>query len=168
MNYEAVESRYVAGQPWVGSFQADFAGPDSVMGGLAGYNPLSNKVAWYNKEYFSVWSGVLTTASNLVFYGTLDRWFKAVDAKKGQELWKFQVGSGVIGNAFTYHQKGKQYIGVVTGVGSLPGNTVIQETKLRNTPCGICDYGMGGSGGFYQLTHSNAIPSGGAINVFSL
>ena len=87
------------------------------MGAFAAYNPISNKVAWYNNEHFSVWGGVLATASNLVFYGTLDRWFKAVDAQSGQELWKFQVGSGVIGNVFTYGHKGKQHIGVISGVG---------------------------------------------------
>jgi glucose dehydrogenase len=72
------------------------------MGGFAAYDPLTNKAAWYNKEKFSAWGGALATASDLVFYGTLDRWFKAVDAGSGKELWKFQVGSGVIGNAFTY------------------------------------------------------------------
>ena len=57
MTYEPVESKYVAGQPWVGATLTMFAGPDGVMGGFAAYDPMTNKKVWYNKEKFSAWSG---------------------------------------------------------------------------------------------------------------
>jgi PQQ-dependent dehydrogenase (methanol/ethanol family) len=161
MTYEPVESKYVAGQPWVGATLTMFAGPDGVMGGFAAYDPLTNKAAWYNKEKFSAWGGVLATASDLVFYGTLDRWFKAVDAKSGKELWKFQVGSGVIGNAFTYGNKGKQYVGVLSGIGGWAG--VAMNLGLQNDTDAL-----GAAGGYKELTKYNAAPGGGALTVFSL
>ena len=161
MTYEPVESKYVAGQPWVGATLTMFAGPDGVMGGFAAYDPMTNKKVWYNKEKFSAWGGALSTASNLVFYGTLDRWLKAVDAQSGKELWKFQVGSGVIGNAFTYGNKGKQYVGVLSGIGGWAG--VAMNLGLTNDTDAL-----GAAGGYKELTKYNAAPGGGALTVFSL
>jgi len=161
MTYEPVESKYVAGQPWVGATLTMFAGPDGVMGGFAAYDPMTNKKAWYNKEKFSAWGGALTTASDLVFYGTLDRWFKALEAKTGKELWKFQVGSGVIGNAFTYSNGGKQYVGVLSGIGGWAG--VAMNLGLTNPTDAL-----GAAGGYAELTKYNAAPGGGALTVFSL
>ena len=161
MTYEPVESKYVAGQPWVGATLTMFAGPDGVMGGFTAWDPIKGKSVWYNKEKFSAWGGVLTTASDLVFYGTLDRWFKAVDAQSGKELWKFQVGSGVIGNAFTYGNKGKQYVGVLSGIGGWAG--VAMNLGMTNPTDAL-----GAAGGYAELTKYNAAPGGGALNVFSL
>jgi lanthanide-dependent methanol dehydrogenase len=161
MTYEPVESKYVAGQPWVGATLTMFAGPDGVMGGFAAYDPLTNKAAWYNKEKFSAWGGALVTATDIVFYGTLDRWFKAVDAQSGKELYKFQVGSGVIGNAFTYGNKGKQYVGVLSGIGGWAG--VAMNLGMTNPTDAL-----GAAGGYAELTKYNAAPGGGALTVFSL
>ena len=161
MTYEPVESKYVAGQPWVGATLTMFAGPDGVMGGFTAWDPMKGTNVWYNKEKFSAWGGVLTTATDLVFYGTLDRWFKAVDAKSGKELWKFQVGSGVIGNAFSYGHKGKQYVGVLSGIGGWAG--VAMNLGLTNPTDAL-----GAAGGYAELTKYNAAPGGGALNVFSL
>lgn len=161
MTYEPVESKYVAGQPWVGATLTMFPGPDGVMGGFAAYDPMTNKSKWYNKEKFSAWGGALATASDLVFYGTLDRWFKAVDANSGKELYKFQVGSGVIGNAFTYGNKGKQYVGVLSGIGGWAG--VAMNLGLENPTDAL-----GAAGGYADLVKYNAAPGGGALTVFSL
>jgi len=161
MTYEPVESKYVAGQPWVGATLTMFPGPDGVMGGFTAWDPMKGKSVWYNKEKFSAWGGALTTASNLVFYGTLDRWEKAVDADSGKELWKFQVGSGVIGNSFTYGHKGKQYVGVLSGIGGWAG--VAMNLGLT-TPTDA----LGAAGGYAELVKYNAAPGGGALTVFSL
>jgi lanthanide-dependent methanol dehydrogenase len=161
MTYEPVESKYVAGQPWVGATLTMFPGPDGVMGGIGAYDPMTNKKVWYNKEKFSAWGGVLTTASNLVFYGTLDRWFKALDAQSGKELWKFQVGSGVIGNAFTYGHAGKQHVGVLSGIGGWAG--VAMNLGMTNPTDAL-----GAAGGYAELTKYNAAPGGGALTVFAL
>jgi len=161
MDYEPVEVKYVAGQPWVGATLSMYPGPDGVMGGFMAWDGLKGKQAWYKKEKFSVWSGALATASDVVFYGTLDRWLKAVDAKNGKELWKFRVGSGVVGNPITYGHKGKQYVAVLSGIGGWAG--VAMNLGLTND-----NDGLGAAGGYKELKEWNAAPGGGALNVFSL
>ena len=74
-----------------------------------------------NKEQFSVWSGALATAGGVVFYGTLEGYLKAVDAKTGKELYKFKTPSGIIGNVMTYEHGGKQYVAILSGVGGWAG-----------------------------------------------
>ena len=81
----------------------------------------TGKIVWSNKEQFSVWSGVLTTAGGIACVGTLEGYFKCVDQKDGKELYKNRTPSGIIGNAFTYGHKGKQYIGIFSGVGGWAG-----------------------------------------------
>ncbi|MFJ5446187.1 methanol/ethanol family PQQ-dependent dehydrogenase [Methylobacillus methanolivorans] len=161
MDYEPVEVKYVAGQPWVGATLSMYPGPDGVMGGFMAWDGLKGKQAWYKKEKFSVWSGALATASDVVFYGTLDRWLKAVDAKSGKELWKFRVGSGVVGNPITYGHKGKQYVAVLSGIGGWAG--VAMNLGLTND-----NDGLGAAGGYKELKEWNAAPGGGALNVFGL
>src|SRR5256886_16735116 len=75
------------------------------------------KKVWEIKEKYPVWSGALVTAGGVVFYGTLDGWFKAGDAKSGAALWKFKVGSGVVGNPITFTgPAGKQDVAVYAGL----------------------------------------------------
>src|SRR5256885_8439416 len=82
------------------------------------WNAAAGKQVWAIREKCPVWSGALATAGGLVFYGTLDGWFKAVDAKTGSALWKFKVGSGVVGNPITFTgPDGKQYLAVYAGIG---------------------------------------------------
>jgi glucose dehydrogenase len=161
MNYDVVEAKYTAGQPWVGAGLTMHPGPDGVIGGFMAWNGLTGKAQWYNKEPFSIWSGALVTGADLVFYGTLDRWFKAVDANSGKALWKFQVGSGVIGNPFTYAHHGKQYVGVLSGIGGWAGIAI-------NLGLTEDSDGAGAAGAYRELTKWNAAPGGGAVNVFSL
>jgi alcohol dehydrogenase (cytochrome c) len=70
------------------------------------------------KEPFPAWSGALVTAGDVAFYGTLDGWFKTVDARTGRLLSRFKVGSGVVGNPITFQgPDGKQYVAVYAGIG---------------------------------------------------
>jgi PQQ-dependent dehydrogenase (methanol/ethanol family) len=161
MTYEPVEAKFIAGQPWVGATLTMFPGPDGVLGGFMAWDGLKGKAAWYKKEKFSAWGGSLVTASNLVFYGTLDRWLKAVDANSGKELWRFQVGSGVVGNVITYGHKGKQYVGVLSGIGGWAG--VAMNLGLTSDTDAL-----GSAGGYKELVKHNAAPGGGTMNVFSL
>jgi lanthanide-dependent methanol dehydrogenase len=167
MNYEPVKSKYVAGQPWVGVIAPHFFSwsigeiSNYDFGQIAAINPINGKIAWYQKEVFAPYGGLLTTRSNLLFYGTLDRWFKALDAKTGKELWRFQVGSGVVGNTFTYSNKGKQFISVMTGMGGWP------NISMNLQSCDVSS-GFGCLRGPFSLAEHNSRPSGGALNIFSL
>ena len=178
MTYEPVESRYVAGQPWKGATSSKFPGVDGVWGGFGAFDLFTNKPKWYNKEKYLSISGVLATAGNLVFYSAGDRWFKAVDGNSGKELWKFQSGSPIVGNPMTYHHKGKQYIGVLAGLGGLAGMGPYvfwgEPIKVACSPGGYdssleygftSDFGIDPCTTFYPAT----TPRGGAmLHVFSL
>ena len=101
MDYEPFKVSYTAGQPYVGATLSMFPAPDSHggMGNFIAWDAAKGKIVWSKPEQFSVWSGALTTAGGVVFYGTLEGYFKAVDQKDGKELFKFKTPSGIIGNA---------------------------------------------------------------------
>ncbi|HKV70530.1 MAG TPA: PQQ-dependent dehydrogenase, methanol/ethanol family, partial [Gemmatimonadales bacterium] len=82
------------------------------------WDAVNGKKVWGITEKYPVWSGSVSTAGDVVFYGTLDGWFKAANAWTGQVLWKFKVGSGVVGCPIVYKgPDGKQYVAVYAGIG---------------------------------------------------
>ena len=87
------------------------------MGMLVAWDSTHTQPAWTVAEPWPVMSGVLVTAGDTVFYGTLDGYLKAVDAQTGAPLWQFKLPSGVIGDISTWSYKDKQYIGVLSGSG---------------------------------------------------
>ena len=104
-------------------------------------------------------SGALSTASGVVFYGTLEGYLKAVDAKTGKELWKFKTPSGIIGNVNAYEHDGKEYIAVLSGVGGWAGiGLAAGLTKPTD--------GLGAVGGYAALSNYTAL--GGQLTVFAL
>src|SRR3712207_4338173 len=98
---EAVEANYIAGTPFVGMNVKMYAGPEGHRGEFTAWDVANARPAWKLKERFPVWSGALVTAGDVVFYGTMDGWFKALDARTGTLLWRFQTGAGVIGPPIT-------------------------------------------------------------------
>src|SRR5262249_46938177 len=123
MDYEPFKVSYTAGQPYVGATLSMFPGPDQPahMGNFIAWDAGKGKIVWSKPEQFSVWSGALTTAGGIAFYGTLEGYFKAVDQKDGKELFKFKTPSGIIGSVMTYMHDGKQYVGILSGVGGWAG-----------------------------------------------
>ena len=88
---------------------------------------------WTVNEDFPVWSGALATAGDIVFYGTMDGWFKAVDAKSGKLLWQFKTQSGIVGQPIAYRgPDGKEYIAVLAGVGGWAGTVVFDDIDTRD------------------------------------
>src|SRR5207244_9049893 len=84
-------------------------------------------------EKFPVWSGALATAGDVAFYGTMDGWFKAVDARDGKPLWQFQAASGIIGQPVSYRgADGHQYVAVLAGVGGWAGAVVSGRLDTRD------------------------------------
>ena len=122
---EAVEANYIAGTPYVGMNVKMKAGPGGHRGEFTAWDPVAMRPAWKLTEKFPVWSGTLVTAGDVVFYGTMDGWFKALDARSGATLWQYQTGSGIISQPVTYRgPDGKQYVAVVSGVGGWAGAIV--------------------------------------------
>jgi len=160
MDYEPFKVSYTAGQPYVGATLAMYPPKgESNMGNFIAWDGKTGKIAWSVPEQFSVWSGALATAGGVVFYGTLEGYLKAVDAKTGKELYKFKTPSGIIGNVMTYEHGGKQYIAVLSGVGGWAG---------IGLAAGLTDphAGLGAVGGYAAL--SNYTSLGGQLTVFAL
>lgn len=122
MDYKAGEVGYIAGTPYVGAEVMMYAGPGGNRGEFFAWDPVAAKKVWAIPERFPVWTGSLVTGGDVAFYGTMDGWVKAVDARSGAMLWKQKVGSGVIGNFMSYlGPDGKQYVAVYSGVGGWAG-----------------------------------------------
>ena len=160
MDYEPFKVSYTAGQPYVGATLSMYPPPgDPNMGNFIAWDGKTGKIVWSNKEEFSVWSGALATAGGVVFYGTLEGYLKAVDAKSGKELYKFKTPSGIIGNVMTYEHGGKQYVAVLSGVGGWAG--IGLAAGLTNPTDGL-----GAVGGYAALSNYTAL--GGQLTVFAL
>jgi PQQ-dependent dehydrogenase (methanol/ethanol family) len=161
MDYEPFRVSYTPGQPYVGATLAMYPAPNSHggMGNFVAWDARTGKVAWSNKEQFSVWSGALATAGDVVFYGTLEGYLKAVDSKTGKELYKFKTPSGIIGNVMTFMHNGKQHMAVLSGVGGWAG---------IGLAAGLTDpsAGLGAVGGYAALANYTAL--GGQLTVFTL
>jgi PQQ-dependent dehydrogenase (methanol/ethanol family) len=133
MDFEGVEANYIAGTPFVGANVKMYPGPGGHRGEFTAWDLAAHKPRWKIKENFPAWSGALVTAGDVVFYGTMDGWFKAVNAQNGQELWKFKVGSGIIGQPVTYRgPDGKQYVAILSGVGGWTGAVVSGRLDPRD------------------------------------
>jgi lanthanide-dependent methanol dehydrogenase len=118
MDYAATRTAYLKGTPFMGVTSPYFAGAGGNLGTFMAWDAATGRKVWENKEPYPNWSGALVTAGDVAFYGTLDGWFKSVDARTGRVLSKFKVGSGVVGNPITYRgPDGRQYIAVYAGFG---------------------------------------------------
>lgn len=140
MNFQTSEVGYIAGTPYVGATVDMYAGPGGHRGEFMAWDPVARKKVWAITEKFPVWSGALVTAGDVAFYGTMDRWFKAVDAKTGKELWKFHADSGFVGQPATFMgNDGVQYVTILSGVGGWAGAVAAAELdpRVRNGALGF-------------------------------
>jgi glucose dehydrogenase len=164
MDYEATEVKYIAGAPFVGANVAMKPGPGGNLGELIAWNAATGKKEWGIKEKFPAWSGVLATASDLIFYGTMDGWFKAVNAQTGKLLWQHKVASGIIGAPMTF--KGpdqKQYVAVYSGVGGWFGLPVSHDLPKNDPYAALGAVGIADKSGLYDATQK-----GGMLYVFAI
>jgi len=130
---EGVQANYIEGTPFVGANVKMYPGPGGNRGEFTAWDPVAGAAVWKIAERFPAWSGALATAGDVVFYGTMDRWFKAVDARTGVLLWQFQVGSGIVGQPITYRgPDGKQYVAILAGVGGWSGAVVSGPLDTRD------------------------------------
>ncbi len=133
MDWMDMQVSYITGTPYVGAQVHFKPGPGGHRGELTAWDPVRRKVIWVAKEQFPVWSGTVATGGGLVFYGTMDGWFKAVDAHSGAPLWKYKVDSGIIGQPISYRgPDGHQYIAVLSGVGGWSGAVVSGPVDPRD------------------------------------
>jgi PQQ-dependent dehydrogenase (methanol/ethanol family) len=161
MDYEPFQIEYTAGQPYVGATLSMYPAPGGEnMGNLVAWDAGTGKIVQSKPERFSVWSGTLVTDGGIVCYGTLEGYLKCVDANDiNKELFKFKTPSGIIGNVFSYEHKGKQYIGVFSGIGGWAGIGMAAGLE-KDTD------GLGAVGGYKELRDYTEL--GGSLTVFAL
>lgn len=163
MDYGGTEAGYIAGTPYLGADVTMKRGPGGWQGALIAWDLRTGKEAWNVKEPpFPVYSGVLSTGGDVVFYGTMDRWFKAVNAKTGEVLWKYQLASGIVGNPMTYlGPDGKQYVAVYAGIGGWMGALALPDISADDPSAAL---GIVGA----MKGIKKATAPGGAVYVFGL
>ena len=150
MNFKASEVGYIAGTPYLGATVDMYAGPgDGYRGEFMAWDPVKRKKVWAIHERFPVWTGTVATAGNIAFYGTMDRWFKAVDTRNGKVLWQFRGPSGFIGQPSVYKgSDGREYVAILSGVGGWPGVAADAELdpRVRNGALGFARRHAGPAG----------------------
>ncbi|WP_374545218.1 methanol/ethanol family PQQ-dependent dehydrogenase [Rhodoblastus sp.] len=160
MDYEPFRVHFEPGLPYVGATLSLYPPPgERNTGAFIAWDAARGKIVWSDPELFSVWSGALATAGNIVFYGTLEGYLKAVDARTGALLYKYRTPSGIVGNVMTFLHKGRQYVAVLSGVGGWAGIGLV---------AGLTDPhdGAGAVGGYAALRDYTA--PGGVLTVFAL
>ncbi len=160
MDYEPFQVSYTAGQPYVGATLSMYPAPGGDhLGNFIAWDATKGKIVWSNPEPFSVWSGALATAGDVVFYGTLEGYLKAVDPANGKELFSFKTPSGIIGNVNTFSHGGKQYVAVLSGIGGWAG-IGLAAGLTEDTA------GLGAVGAYKSLSSYTNL--GGQLTVFAL
>jgi alcohol dehydrogenase (cytochrome c) len=162
MDYEALKALYFQGSPFVGASVTMKAGPGGHRGELIAWDAAAGEKRWGIKELFPVWSGVLATAGDVVFYGTLDRNFKAVNARTGAVLFQTRLESGIIGHPMTFlGPDGKQRVAIYSGPGGWAGAVVPANLSLDDPFAAL-----GAVGAMSDLPQFTG--PGGAVHVFKL
>ena len=162
MDEEATSTSYIAGTPYVGMNVRMKPGIGGNRGFLTAWNPATGSPVWQIAEPFPVWSGALATAGDVVFYGTMEGWLKAVNARTGALLWQYKTTSGIIGQPVAYRgPDGREYIAVLSGVGGWSGAIVSGGLDPRDSSAAL---------GFVAAMNDlpTATPRGGTLYVFTL
>jgi PQQ-dependent dehydrogenase (methanol/ethanol family) len=162
MDWQSSEANYIAGTPYVGAEVRMFPGPGGHMGEFSAWDIREGKELWTVKERFPIWSGAVATAGDVVFYGNMEGWFKAVHARTGEVLWQFKTASGIIGQPTTYRgPDGKQYVAILSGVGGWAGAIVSGDLDPRDATSAL---------GFVNAMRElkNVTTKGGTLYVFKL
>jgi lanthanide-dependent methanol dehydrogenase len=162
MDHGLTEANYVSGTPYLGAETRMYAGPGGHRGMFTAWDPARRRPVWRVREDLPLWSGALVTAGDVVFYGTMDGWLKAVNARTGELLWRFRTQSGIIGQPVSYRgPDGRQYIAILDGVGGWAGATVANGIDTRDKTTAL---------GFVNATQDlpNRTQAGGRLYVFAL
>ncbi|MGJ8604796.1 MAG: PQQ-dependent methanol/ethanol family dehydrogenase [Marivita sp.] len=126
---------YKKGAAYLGSGFTIKPNYEDHIGSLKAIDPDTGEWKWEYKNEAPLWSGVMTTAGGLVFFGTPEGKFLALDDETGETLWSFQTGSGIVGQPITWDQDGEQYVSVISGWGGavpLWGGEVAKKVNYLN------------------------------------
>jgi alcohol dehydrogenase (cytochrome c) len=121
---------------------------EDYIGSLKAIDPDSGEIKWEYRNEAPLWGGVMTTAGGLVFFGTPEGKFIALNDETGEEVWSFQTGSGIVGQPITWEMDGAQYVSVVSGWGGavpLWGGEVANRVNYLNQGGMVWTFKLAGS-----------------------
>ncbi len=134
--YKTVKPEYKQGEWYLGVDIGGFVEPeDGNRGALVALDPLTGKTLWSHPTKIPFWSGVVSTAGDLVFTGAQTGEFMAFDATSGRKLWEFRTGSGITGLPIVWEHKGTEYVTVTSGAASLYA-ALAGDPNLPQVPAG--------------------------------
>ena len=112
--YFKTNAEYKAGDSFTGGGSRPIP-DDPGYGVVRAIAPETGDVKWEYRLVTAPWGGVLSTAGNLVFGGTIEGNVFALDARTGKNLWHFPLGGAVFANPVSYLSNGKQHIAIAAG-----------------------------------------------------
>jgi len=125
--YQKGPAEYIPGLRYPGSVPMIDLVDDPGWGAIRALNPKTGEKAWEYKLQTKPWSGVLSTAGQLVFGATggwasreredAEAYFFALDAQDGKALWKINLGGTMSANPITFLVNGKQMVTMAAGDG---------------------------------------------------
>ena len=136
MDIEPRSANYIKGTPYMGANVRLRLGP-APGGAVVGWNVARRQSAWQVDEPLPVLGGTLVTESGLVFYGTLEGAFKALDGRTGKLLWQFKGKEGIMSRPVAFQgTDGRTYVAVVAGTGRLFGMSRTEALDPRDETAG--------------------------------
>ena len=109
------DEEYVEGDRFIGGGQIQFQPIEEYTSAVRALDPLTADLRWEYRVQPHTWAGLLATAGDLVFGGSVDGYFYALDAATGRELWHVAVGAQVRASPITYAVDGQQYVTIAAG-----------------------------------------------------
>ena len=109
---------------------------EGLWGLVKAVNLETREEVWTRRQVAPPASGHLTTDSGLLFRGTVDRWFQAIDQDSGEVLWQQRLDNSPSSYPITYRVDGKQYVAVATNSGSYHANGMERIAGITNPPSG--------------------------------
>ena len=88
---------------------------EAARGTVLAVDALTGERQWTFEMTDVISSGILTTASDLLFTGARSGYFQAIDARTGDLLWRTNLGGQLVNGPVTYEVDGKQYLAVIAG-----------------------------------------------------
>ena len=108
-------SIYDPGNFFYGSLMQGASEEEPGWGAVRALAPKTGEIKWEYRLHTVPWSGILSTAGGLIFSGTADGQFFALDADTGKELWVASLGGMISASPISYLSDGKQQISIAAG-----------------------------------------------------
>jgi alcohol dehydrogenase (cytochrome c) len=115
--YYKGDADYKPGRRFQGGFFNNEQVADDWYGAVRAFDPTTGTPKWEHKMLTPPWAGLVSTAGGLVFAGTEDGYFKALDGRTGRDIWHVNLGGRVIASPMSFAVGGRQRMAIAAGSG---------------------------------------------------